>query len=190
MSQVDQAAGLRRWAQSQAPVASAAVESSSVVEPTTEIESSVDSVSQFDSSQADTNHAMKVLVTLGLPRGADADVSPVMDALTRWHAQGQRWVEDPESWRILPLSMSSPHFPALVTQQSRWALWVGDDLDGFRRAYAMLKRLAQQGGPRRLLLVHSPLPSRAGLLNNLQQVAAQFLNMQLLVITPPRIRKD
>ncbi|WP_227368302.1 hypothetical protein [Halomonas sp. M20] len=184
MSQVDQAAGLRRWAESQAPSSSPAIESSSAVV------SSLAAVSQFDANQADTNHAMKVLVTLGLPGGVEADVTPVTEALIRWHAQGQRWIEDPDSWRILPLSMSSPHFSALMTQQSRWALWVGDDLDGFRRAYGMLKRLAQQGGPRRLLLVHSPLPSRAGLLNNLQQVAARFLDMQLLVITPPRIRKD
>nr|WP_299239714.1 hypothetical protein [uncultured Halomonas sp.] len=183
MSQVDQAAGLRRWAESQAPSSSSTVESASGDE------SSFGVVSQFETPKVDTNQAMKVLVTLGLPGGAEADVMPVTEALVRWHAQGQRWIEDPANWRILPLSMSSPHFSALVTQQSRWALWVGDDLDGFRRAYAMLKRLAQQGGPRRLLLVHSPLPSRAGLLNNLQQVAAQFLGMQLLVITPPRPRQ-
>lgn len=181
MSQVDQAAGLRRWAESQAP----SVEPSATIEPSTILESSFVPISQTATSQP-----AKVLVTLGLSRGAEADVAPVIEALTRWHTQGQRWVGHPTSWRILPLSMSSPHFSALVTQQSRWALWVGDDLDGFRRAYTLLKRLAQQGGPRRLLLVHPPLPSRTGLLNNLQQVAAQFLDMELLVITPPRMRRD
>ncbi|MGC3874970.1 hypothetical protein ACPF7Z_17075 [Halomonas sp. GXIMD04776] len=173
MSQIDQAAGLRRWAETQTPL----------------IESQPEAQTSLAEQQSETSTPTRVLVTLGLPKGAEADVTPVAEALTRWHAQGQRWVGDPATWRIVPLSMNSPHFSALVTQQSRWALWVGDDLDGFRRAYAMLKRLAQQGGPRRLLLVHPPLPSRAGLLNNLQQVAAQFLGIQLLVITPPRLRQ-
>ncbi len=173
MSQIDQAAGLRRWAETQSPLTA----------PQSEAQTSL------AEQQPATSLPSKVLVTLGLPQGADAEVAPVTEALTRWHAQGQRWVGDPATWRIVPLSLNSPHFSALVTQQSHWALWVGDDLDGFRRAYAMLRRLAQQGGPRRLLLVHSPLPSRAGLLNNLQQVAAQFLGIQLLVITPPRLRQ-
>ncbi|SHF55571.1 hypothetical protein SAMN02745148_02968 [Modicisalibacter ilicicola DSM 19980] len=161
MSQVDQAAGLRRWAETQAPPRQAAT----------------------------TGSPSRVLVTLGLPRGAEADVTPVGEALMRWHEQGQRWVGDPATWRIVALSVNSPHFSTLASQQTRWALWVGDDPDGFRRGYAILKRMVQQGGPRRLLLVHPTLPSRAGLLDNLQQAAALFLGVQLLVIAPPKSRR-
>ena len=159
MSQIDQAAGLRRWAEMQR---------------------------HAPEQPVSVHRETRVLVTLGLPGGAAADVSPVDEALAHWHAQGQRWVGDPTTWRIVPLSLNSPHFSTLASRQSRWALWVDDDLDAFRRGYATLKRLVQQGGPRRLLLVHPPLPSRAGLLDNLQQAAARFLGVQLLVIVPPK----
>ncbi|HET8791976.1 MAG TPA: hypothetical protein VFM75_12275 [Modicisalibacter sp.] len=161
MSQTDQAAGLRRWAETQpAPPAGA----------------------------AEGRSPVRVLMTLGLPDGADSDVAPVNRALERWHAQGQRWIGDPAAWRVVALDAQSPHLGVLATQQTRWALWVGDDLDGFRRAYLTLKRINQQGGPNRLLLIHPPLPSRVGLLDNLQQAAAQFLGIDLLVIGMPRRR--
>ncbi|SDK94146.1 hypothetical protein SAMN05661010_00565 [Modicisalibacter muralis] len=163
MSEADQAAGLRRWAETQP-------------EPST--------------GTADSRPASRVLMVLGLPDGAQADVKPVSRALERWHAQGQRWVGDPVAWRVVALDTHSPHLAVLTTQQPRWALWVGDDLDGFRRAYLTLRRVSQQGGPSRLLLVHPPLPSRAGLLDNLQQAAAQFLGVDLLVIGMPRRRVE
>lgn len=165
MSQADQAAGLRRWAETQ-PVAAAVNEDESRPAPS------------------------RVLMMLGLPGGASADVAPVEHALERWHVQGQRWVGDPAAWRVVAMDVRSPHLSALMSQQPRWALWVGDDLDGFRRAYLTLKHLGQRGGPQRLLLVHPPLPSRAGLLDNLQQAAAQFLGIQLLIIGLPRRQRD
>lgn len=163
MSQTDQAAGLRRWAETQPMPSAGAVEAPS---------------------------PLRVLMTLGLPDGADADVAPVSQALQRWHGQGQRWIGDPAAWRVVALDSHSLHLTVLATQQPRWALWVGDDLDGFRRAYLTLKRVSQQGGPSRLLLVHPPLPSRVGLLDNLQQAAAQFLGIDLLVIGMPRKRVE
>lgn len=161
MSQLDQAAGLRRWAEAQ-PSASTETTASS---------------------------AARILVTLGLPQGARSDTAPVIQALERWHDQGQRWVGDPSAWRVVAIETESPHLPVLATQQSRWALWVDNDPDGFRRAYRTLKRLAQHNGPQRLLLVHPPLPSRTGLLDNLQQAAASFLGIQLLIIGYSRYRQ-
>lgn len=161
MSQTDQAAGLRRWAETQPEPPARAV---------------------------DAQSPLRVLMTLGLPDGADADVAPVSQALERWHGQGQRWIGDPVAWRVVALDAYSPHLAVLTTQQPRWALWVGDDLDGFRRAYLTLKRVHLHSGPSRLLLVHPPLPSRVGLLDNLQQAASQFLGIDLLVIGMPRRR--
>lgn len=159
--QTDQAAGLRRWADAQRS-ATPTVPVARAVTPS------------------------RVLMTLGLPQGAQADVAPVHRALARWHAQGQRWVGDPAAWRVVALDVHSPHLATLSRQQPRWALWVDDGPEGFRAAYRTLKRLSQQGGPRRLLLVHPPLPSRAGLLDNLQQAAGGFLGLQLLVVGLPR----
>lgn len=152
MSRIDQADGLRRWAESQ--------------------------------PQADIREAgpSRVMMVLGLPDGAESDVTTVTRALRRWHEQGQRWVGEPDAWRVVAMDPTSPHLAVLAKQQSRWALWVGDDPDGFRRAYRVLKQLAQRHGPHRLLLVHPQLPSRAGLLDNLQQAAAQFFGIQLLVV--------
>lgn len=161
MSQIDQAAGLRRWAETQP---------------------------QPQAATTGTTPA-RVLLTLGLPQGVESDTTPVMQALQRWHKQGQRWVGEPADWRVVAMDINSPHLSVLATQQSRWALWVADDPDGFRRAYRSLKMLAGRNGPRRLLLVHPPLPSRSGLLDNLQQAAAGFLGIQLLVIGFSRSRR-
>lgn len=160
MSQSDQAAGLRRWAESQPQSSSA-----SVVTPS------------------------RLLMTLGLPEGADADTAPVINALRRWREQGQQWVGDPEAWRVVPLDVTNPHLPTLMQQQSRWALWVDDDADGFRRAYGTLKQLAlHPSKPPRLLLVYPALTSGAGLLGNLRDAASQFLGIQLVMIRFPKRR--
>lgn len=168
MSQIDQAAGLRRWAQAE-----------------------LDSQPEHEqSAPPETSEAppvaLRAMMVVGLAGGENAATQPVHDALQRWHDQGQRWVGDPEAWRLVPISVDSPHLSALLGQQAHWALWVGDDGEGFRRAYRTLKRLAQRGGPKRLLLVHPPLASRAGLLSNLQQAAAEFLGFELWIVPLPR----
>lgn len=163
VSQTDQAAGLRRWAEAMAPAPG----------PVHETPPS------------------RVLLTLGLPEGADSDVAPVMRALCRWQAQGQSWVGDPSAWRVVALDVESPHLSALASQQKRWALWVDDDAEGFRRAYRTLKGLARHpAAPRRLLMVHPPLLSGAGLLGNLRDAASHFFDIQLVMIgfTKPRKR--
>lgn len=168
MSQIDQAAGLRRWAQ-------AGLDSQSEREDAAPVQPSVVSAV-----------ASRALMVVGLAGGENAAMQPVHDALQRWHGQGQRWVGAPEAWRLVPINVDSPHLSTLLGEQAHWALWVGDDGDGFRRAYRMLKRLAQRGGPKRLLLVHPPLASRAGLLSNLQQAAAEFLGFELWIVPLPR----
>ena len=131
----------------------------------------------------------RLLMVLGLPGGDEADTRPVSEALARWQAAGQQWVGEVDAWRIVPTSVDSPHLSTLVGEQSRWALWVGNDADAFRRTYRLLKRLAQRGGPRRLLLVHPPLASRVGLLANLQQAAASFFGFELWIVPVPRRRR-
>ncbi|WP_136064739.1 hypothetical protein [Modicisalibacter radicis] len=166
MSQIDQAAGLRRWAEAELGAETAGEDATPA--PAAPVATS------------------RVLMVLGLAGGENAATQAVHDALQRWHVQGQRWVGTPEAWRLVPVSVESPYLPTLLGQQAHWALWVGDDGDGFRRAYRTLKRLAQRGGPKRLLLVHPPLASRAGLLSNLQQAAAEFLGFELWVVPVPR----
>ncbi|GAA5175084.1 hypothetical protein [Modicisalibacter zincidurans] len=168
MSQIDQAAGLRRWAQAglgSQPEQHQELETKATVAPAV---------------------ASRVLMIVGLAGGENASLQPVHDALQRWREQGQRWVGEPEQWRLVPIAVDSPHLATLLGQQGHWALWVGGEGDGFRRAYRTLKRLAQRGGPKRLLLVHPPFASRAGLLSNLQQAAAEFLGLELWIVPLPR----
>ncbi|WP_129138434.1 hypothetical protein [Modicisalibacter coralii] len=168
MSGGDQAAGLRRWAETLAPyTAQATIDDTATL---TAVEST----------------PTRVLMVVGLPGGDQASTAPVVEALQRWHAQGQRWVGDPLSWRVVPTQADSPHLAALVAQQRHWALWVGRDGEAFRRSYRLLKQLAEHGGPRRLLLVHPPLASRSGLLANLQQAAAGFLGFELWIVPATR----
>ncbi|KXS39171.1 MAG: hypothetical protein AWU55_597 [Halomonadaceae bacterium T82-2] len=198
MSEGDQAAGLRRWAAEMAPAADdgeegAAPETPAMAEETgtpTWIAETLVELAASASLAAETAPApRRLLMVLGLPGGDEADTRPVSEALVRWQAQGQRWVGEADDWRIVPTSVDSPHLPALLDEQSRWALWVGNDADAFRRTYRLLKRLAQRGGPRRLLLVHPPLASRAGLLANLQQAAASFFGFELWIVPVRRRRR-
>ena len=122
------------------------------------------------------------LVVVGLPGTSTHDSQRVLDLLAHWAAQGQRWVGSAEQWRIAPVRINSPHLRMLIDHQSRWALWVGSDLDAFRRAFRLLMQLRHQGGPQRLLTVHAPDMPRRGLLNNLQQAAASYLSTELLVM--------
>ena len=126
--------------------------------------------------------ARRTLVVVGLP-GTTAHYSQwVLDLLANWANQGQRWVGTPDAWRIAPVQVNSPHLTTLIDQQPRWALWVGNDLDAFRRSFRVLLQLRNLGGPGRLLAVHPIDMSRRGLLNNLQQAAWRYLGVELLVM--------
>ncbi|NIC04267.1 hypothetical protein HBJ55_02330 [Halomonas sp. DX6] len=128
------------------------------------------------------NAQQVTLMVLGLPGTAERHTAKVTELLESWAREGRRWVGDPQAWRIVALPVSSPHLPLLVTQQSHWALWVDDDLEAFRRGYRMLKQIAEQGGPRRLLAVHPPGVGKQGLLANLQYVADAYFGIELLVL--------
>ncbi|MDT0500548.1 MULTISPECIES: hypothetical protein [unclassified Halomonas] len=113
--------------------------------------------------------------------GPQGCLDTVRALLKQWHHQGYRWLSDPDGWRLVPVSPHSAHLATLATEQPRWALWVDRDAEAFRRGLATLTALRQQGGPRRLLAVHHPDVPRRGLIENLRQVAASRLEIDLLV---------
>jgi len=119
------------------------------------------------------------LLVVGLP---ERHLQRVRDLLAHWQQRGRRWVGDPDQWRLVPVAAESPHLPLLAEQQSHWALWVEADAEAFRRTWRLLLALAERAGPRRLLLVHPPGIDRRGLLDNLQQAAAHYLGIQLVVL--------
>lgn len=162
MSAVDQAAGLRRWAQR----ATASPTPGPAAAP-------------HDASPAPTT-----LMVVGLPGTSPRQAQRVTELLAHWAARGRRWVGDPAAWQVVPLDAASPHLALLAEQQQRWALWVEGDAEAFRRAFAVLGRLAAARGPRRLLAVHPPGLPRRGLLDNLQQAARAYLDIELLVMAP------
>ncbi|GAB2798148.1 hypothetical protein GCM10027040_25970 [Halomonas shantousis] len=171
---LDQAAGLRRWAEAQSGDSPLGAESS--VSRTSAPESPA------PGSSTPVPQVRRMLMTVGLPTSPPAASRRVMEALERWQRQGHRWVGKAHAWRVVALDVRSPHLPALVQQQTHWALWVEHDPEGFRRAYLAIKRLRLAGGPRRLLVVHAGLSPSAGLLVNLQQSAARFLDTELLIL--------
>lgn len=123
----------------------------------------------------------RTLMVVGLPTAATT--AAVTERLAGWARLGRRWVGDPSAWRIVSLDPASPHLPLLASQQPRWALWVGSDMDAFRRAYRTLKILRRHPGPERLLALHAPELPRARLLANLQHGARRFLNIELLLLS-------
>lgn len=158
MTFADQAAGLRKWAGAHR------------------------GASPRHEDGVDVAPTCRTLVVLGLPGVSPYQAQRVLELLEHWAGQGRRWVGSSAQWRVVPLEITSPHLPLLLTQQSRWALWVGNDPDSFRRAFGVLTRLNDRQGPRRLLAVHSPDMPRKGLLDNLQQAAWSCLGIDLLVM--------
>ncbi|MFA5494241.1 MAG: hypothetical protein WC247_05650 [Porticoccaceae bacterium] len=122
------------------------------------------------------------LMVIGLPDTSPRQLLRVAEVLAQWAAAGSRWVGDPGRWRVVPVDPASPYLPVLATEQRRWALWVETDGDGFRRGYGVLRQLAERRGPRRLLAIHPPDIPRRGLLDNLQQAAAAYLDIDLVVL--------
>lgn len=158
MSVSDQAAGLRQWAGTQ------------------------QARSPRHEKDVGAARACQTLVVVGLPGVSPSQTQRVLALLDHWAAQGRRWVGSSAQWRIAPVEIAHPQLPMLIRQQSRWALWVGNDPDAFRRAFRQLSQLKERNGPRRLLAVHSPDIPREGLLDNLQQAAWSCLGIELLVM--------
>lgn len=113
--------------------------------------------------------------------GPPSCLAAVRALFKHWHHQGYRWLSDPDGWCMVPVSPDSAYLATLAAEQPRWALWVDRDAEAFRRGLATLTALRQHGGPRRLLAVHHPDVPRRGLIENLRQVAASRLEIDLLV---------
>lgn len=158
----DQAAGLRRWAEQQG--LSRTAEQSAAPVP------------------AVSRVARHTLMVIGLPEPADTQCVRAWQTLQRWHANGHRWIGHPEDWQVTAVDTAGVRLEQQIASQARWALWVDSDLDSFRRAYLSLRRLRDAGGPRRLLVLHPGISSCRGLLSNLQQAAASFLGVELLLL--------
>lgn len=182
----DQAAGLRAWAASlERPSAEAG--SDSVPEPVASVTSDMEASRRepvgVETSPVESAEAPPTtLVVVGLPSTAPEQTERVTALLDHWAERGRRWVGDPRRWKVVPLAASSPHLAVLAREQPRWALWVGADGEAFRRALGVLGRLAEGGGPRRLIAVHPTGMSRRGLLDNLRQAARHNFGIDLLVM--------
>ncbi|MFY0989133.1 hypothetical protein [Halomonas sp. C05BenzN] len=174
---IDQAAGLRQWASTTQAGGDACPRH--VVETLRELARANPSPGPLPATGGRSPAAAVTLMVVGLPA---RQAGRVNDTLGYWAGLGRRWVGDPAAWRVVPVEASSPHLPLLVSQQSRWALWVDSDAEAFRRAWRVLIRLGEAPGPRRLLAVHPPGISRHGLLDNLRQAAAAYLGIELVVL--------
>jgi len=197
---MDQAAGLRQWASGAASQVDDEACPRHVLETLVELSGSEPATPAPERQAAPARQATPsprqperiasppaasptvTLMVLGLPGRGERHAAKVTELLAAWSEEGRRWVGKLERWRIVPLDVTSGHLPVLATEQSRWALWVDSDEEAFRRAYRVLKRVAERGGPRRLLAVHPPDVGRKGLLDNLQRVAANYFGIELLVL--------
>jgi len=179
---MDQASGLRHWASRQERDAGGC--------PTHVAEALIALVGQVPAASrvavarrpppaAQLPASTATLLIVGLPA---RQLERAREPLTHWHGQGRRWVGDPQRWQLVSVAPDSPHLPLLAAQQPRWALWVEADAESFRRAWRLLLALAEGGGPGRLLLLHPPGIRRPGLLDNLQQAAAHYLGVELVVL--------
>ncbi|HEY0287219.1 MAG TPA: hypothetical protein VGC62_09455 [Pseudomonas sp.] len=153
---LDQAAGLRRWAeQNKAHPTATAHEVAPLSPPAPD----------------------RTLILFGPTQAA----GPAHKTLERWHQQGHQWIGHPARWRMLPVDNNHRDLQTLTRQQPRWGLWIDSDLDAFRRAFQTLRQLSEQGGPDHVLALHAGFP-RQGLLNNLREAAHRYLGVRLLLI--------
>ncbi|PXX96421.1 hypothetical protein [Halomonas sp. LBP4] len=178
----DQADGLRQWASSAPPNEAGCPRH--VAEMLCELAVAGPSapIARPPSPAVTRASSPVTLMVVGLPDGSPRQARRVGALIDYWAAQGRRWVGDPAAWQVVPVGVTSPHLALLAAQQPRWALWVEGDAEAFRRAWRVLIRLAERPGPRRLLAVHPPGISRHGLLDNLQQAAAAYLGIELVVL--------
>lgn len=183
---MDQAAGLRDWlASAGRDVASDVDAVESVAEvlpaavPPTDVSPAIAAEPVAKVAVPAIRH---ILMAVGAPGGERDQVEHVRDWLHRWQAQGSTWVGDVDSWAVVPVAVDSEQLPTLAARAVRWGLWIEDGPSAFRRAFALLTTLAENGGPTRLLALHAPGMPRAGLLQNLQQAAQAYLDIELLVL--------
>ncbi|WP_194756439.1 hypothetical protein [Aliidiomarina indica] len=179
-SRQDQAAGLRAWAAQQGN--SGSVDAAVMAEAK---DTRVASSTGNDKSQH-TQHvepsSLQQLLVLAHPSWTQAR-EHASEALIRYHEEGWKWVGSPEQWQLHACAPSAPNFIDIAQTIPRWALWIDTDLHSFQRAYRVLCDLRDTGMKMpRMLLMHPPMVSRRGLINNVQQMARDFFNIELLVL--------
>ncbi|MBZ0331751.1 hypothetical protein KZO25_15650 [Halomonas sp. ANAO-440] len=189
---MDQAAGLRKWSnmtprapQEACPdhVAAMLVSLGGGAAPAGHVGSAPTSSAQASAQRPRRRlESDTTLMVLGLPGTGAHHTGKVTELFEAWANEGRDWVGNPRAWRVVALPAGSPHLPVLAGEQARWALWVDADPEAFRRAYRVLKQVAERGGPQRMLLVHPPSVGRQGLLSNLRHAAASYLGIELLVL--------
>ncbi|EGN75959.1 hypothetical protein A28LD_0447 [Idiomarina sp. A28L] len=122
------------------------------------------------------------MVIMGLPSRGDGDTQAVRKQLSALAEQGRRWVGDPDSWELIPAEFVHTDMQELAQRFPRWALWVEPDTNGFQRAYYALRKMHLNDGPRRILLLHPPVVSTRGLINNVRDCARNFFNIDLICV--------
>lgn len=158
----DQAASLRAWAAKQ-----------------DRPQTTQDSVAS--ASAASTKRTVMVLDNT--PTSGAKATENYTKVFTRWADQGRKWVGSEGQWQFVQVGPDHPELENIAQQSRYWAIWIDSDLDGFRRAYNCLKALAATGQVKQVLALHEPMLSRRGLLSNLQQVAQNYFDLQLLVFS-------
>lgn len=171
--ELDQAAGLRAWAaasKSEAPHAN--------TQGASESGPSGSRASASDRSREKTQN----LLVIAHPYSTEV-ATHASEAILRYHQEGRQWVGDPNQWNIVVRSPLDEDFLEYAQRFGRWALWLDTDVQGFQRAYHTLKDLQHRCSKTpRMLLMHPPVQSRRGLVNNVQQIARDFFQIELLVL--------
>jgi len=121
-------------------------------------------------------------MVVGLPGTGSTQANRVRERLEQWSALGRQWAGQPENWDIHIVAPDDPSLHDYARKHSRWALWVNSHADSFANTFRILHQLQEAGGPKRLLALHEPHLSRAGLLSNLQAAARNYLEIELLIL--------
>lgn len=186
MSDHDQAAGLRQWAnlrngQTRASASPPAPSASGDAEHRDNAQVADASVTNAQDANAHVAGAQVTKTPLAVVGLGSKNPAPVIARLDEWARLGRRWAGSPQSWDIVPVEAGASLGP-LCARYARWALWVRSDADAFAAMYRTLRLVAEHRGPRRLLALHEPGLPREGLLDNLQKAATNYLNIELLIL--------
>ncbi|NDL70040.1 hypothetical protein [Vreelandella alkaliphila] len=176
MSAQDQAAGLRKWADLQRQQRQATPEGNALTDDT------VAQVMPAAVEEHSTVVPQRPLMVIGLPNSGEQQIAKVKGRLAQWSVLGRRWAGDPDDWDIHIVNVNADNLAQLKHRYSRWALWINSDAEAFGPMYRALRHLRENGGPQQLLALHEPHLPRRGLLENLQEAAARYLEIELLLL--------
>ncbi|HEX8542328.1 MAG TPA: hypothetical protein VF671_11535 [Pseudomonas sp.] len=155
---LDQAAGLRRWAE----------------------QNRADQAVAFAPARP-TTAPERILMLFGTCYVAGQAYA----TLKRWHHLGHKWIGHPDRWRVVPVGISVKDFQPLVRQQPRWGIWINSEPDALRRSLQSLRQLRERGGPHNLLVLYAD-PPRPDLLHSFREAAQRHLGIRLLLIDEQR----